>query len=89
MAPGQDRFAQDKDEGVLRIFVLGASTLLGFPNPAKTSFPNFLQLMLEDAYPGREIEVINCGITAINITARLCRTGRRARAGSGADLRGA
>lgn len=66
LAPGQDRFAQDKDEGVLRIFVLGASTLLGFPNPAQTSFPNFLQLMLEDAYPGREIEVINCGITAIN-----------------------
>ena len=66
LAPGQDRFAQDKDQGVLRIFVLGASTLLGFPNPAQTSFPNFLQLMLEDAYPGREIEVINCGITAIN-----------------------
>ncbi len=66
LALGQDRFAQDKDEGVLRIFVLGASTLLDFPNPAQTSFPNFLQLMLEDAYPGREIEVINCGITAIN-----------------------
>ena len=57
---------QDEDEGVLLIFAIGASTLLGFPNPAQTSFPNFLQLMLEDANPGREIEVINCGITAIN-----------------------
>ena len=66
LAPGQDRFVQDEDEGVLSIFVIGASTLLDFPNPAQTSFPNFLQLMLEDAYPGREIEVINCGITAIN-----------------------
>ena len=56
---------QDEDEGVLLIFAIGASTLLDFPNPAQTSFPNFLQLMLEDAYPGREIEVINCGITAI------------------------
>ena len=89
LGPSQDRFVQDEDEGVLLIFVIGASTLLDFPNPAQTSFPNFLQLMLEDAYPGREIEVINCGITAIDITARLCRTGRRARAGSGADLRGA
>lgn len=65
-APGQDRFARVKPAGTFRVFALGASTLLGFPNPAQTSFPNFLQLMLEDAYPGRTVEVVNCGITAIN-----------------------
>ena len=66
LAPGQDRFARDKDAHAFRVFALGASTLLGFPNPAYTSFPNFLQQMLADAYPAREIEVVNCGVTAIN-----------------------
>ena len=66
LAPGQDRFARDKDARAFRVFALGASTLLGFPNPAYTSFPNFLQQMLADAYPAREIEVVNCGVTAIN-----------------------
>ncbi|MCY4603726.1 MAG: hypothetical protein OXE49_05785, partial [Gemmatimonadetes bacterium] len=66
LAPGQDRFAHDKDARAFRVFALGASTLLGFPNPAYTSFPNFLQQMLADAYPAREIEVVNCGVTAIN-----------------------
>ena len=42
------------------------STLLGFPNPLGTSFPAFLQVMLEDAYPRRRFKVVNCGITAIN-----------------------
>ena len=66
LAPGQDRFARDKDARAFRVFALGASTLLGFPNPAYTSFPNFLQQMLADAYPARAIEVVNCGVTAIN-----------------------
>ena len=65
-APGQVHFPRDKAEGTFRIFVLGASTLLGFPNPLRTSFPAFLQVMLEDAYPRRRFEVVNCGITAIN-----------------------
>lgn len=66
LAPGQEVFAREKPAGTFRIFVLGASTLLGFPNPPYTSFPNFLRLMLEDAYPQVRFEVINCGITAIN-----------------------
>lgn len=66
LAPGQDRFARAKDGRAFRVFALGASTLLGFPNPAYTSFPNFLQQMLADAYPARQIEVVNCGVTAIN-----------------------
>ena len=66
LAPGQDRFARDKTDDTFRVFALGASTLLGFPNPAQTSFPNFLQAMLQDAYPDRRIEIVNCGVTAIN-----------------------
>ena len=66
LAPGQDRFARVKDAHTFRVFALGASTLLGFPNPPYTSFPNFLHQMLADAYPARTIEVVNCGVTAIN-----------------------
>ena len=66
LALGQDRFARYKTDDTFRVFALGASTLLGFPNPAQTSFSNFLQAMLQDAYPDRRIEIINCGVTAIN-----------------------
>ena len=59
-------FARHKPAGTVRIFVLGASTLIGFPNPPYTSFPQFLTRMLSDAYPGQQFELLNCGITAIN-----------------------
>lgn len=66
LSPIQSRFVGEKAPGTIRIFALGASTLLGYPNPPRTSFANFLQLMLEDSHQGRKFEVINCGITAIN-----------------------
>lgn len=66
LSPIQSRFARGKAPGTYRIFALGASTLLGYPNPPRTSFAHFLQMMLEDVHEGREFEVINCGITAIN-----------------------
>jgi len=66
LPPFQVRFTRDKRPGAFRVFALGASTLLGFPNPPDISFPHFFQLMLEDAYAGGDFEVINCGITAIN-----------------------
>ena len=59
-------FSRQKEPGTVRIFALGESTLLGFPNPAYASFPAFLALMLEDRFPERDFEVLNCGITAIN-----------------------
>lgn len=65
-APVAAPFAATKTPGTVRIFVLGASTLVGFPNPAGTGFPHFLELMLADAYPEQRFEVINCGVTAVN-----------------------
>ena len=64
--PYNPSFPDKKPPGTVRIFVLGASTLLSFPNPPNTAFPHFLEEMLADVYPDRHFEVINCGMTAIN-----------------------
>ncbi len=59
-------FAARKAPDTVRLFALGASTLVGFPNAPGLDFPSFLQLMLADAFPERRFEVVNCGITAVN-----------------------
>ena len=64
--PFDASFAAEKPADTVRIFALGASTLVGFPNPPTTAFTHFLEQMLADAYPDRRFEVVNCGITAIN-----------------------
>ena len=64
--PLAGEFAARKPPDTVRLFALGASTLVGFPNAPGLDFPSFLQLMLADAWPGRRFEVVNCGITAVN-----------------------
>jgi tetratricopeptide (TPR) repeat protein len=58
-------FTREKEPGALRIFVLGESTVAGFPFHTNGSFAGFLEDELRAAYPNRPIEVINCGMTAI------------------------
>lgn len=58
-------FTREKQPGALRIFVLGESTVAGFPFHVNGSFAGFLEDDLRAAYPNRPIEVINCGMTAI------------------------
>lgn len=65
-APVARPFAAAKAPQTVRIFALGESTLVGFPNPPGTGFPSFLEPMLDDAFPERRFEVVNCGITAVN-----------------------
>lgn len=59
-------FSKEKQQGALRIFVLGESTVAGFPFHTNGSFAGFLEDDLRAADPNREIEVINCGMTAIS-----------------------
>jgi tetratricopeptide (TPR) repeat protein len=58
-------FTREKQARALRIFVLGESTVAGFPFDVNGSFTRFLEDDLRAAYPKRPIEVINCGMTAI------------------------
>lgn len=64
--PAKDRFLKEKPEDVFRVFVLGSSTVVGFPYDTNLSFPRILHERLRDAYPGKKIEMVNTAITAIN-----------------------
>jgi tetratricopeptide (TPR) repeat protein len=54
-----------KAPNTYRIFVLGESAAFGDPEPSY-SFSRYLEVMLRARYPGRNFEVINTSVTAIN-----------------------
>jgi tetratricopeptide (TPR) repeat protein len=59
------RISAGKSEDAYRIFVLGASAAQGEPDGA-FGFGRFLQVMLQDKYPGINFEVIIAATAAIN-----------------------
>ena len=61
-----DGFDNVKKENCFRIFVLGGSSTAGWPYVPNVSFSRQLKRRLELLYPDNTIEVINCGISAIN-----------------------
>jgi hypothetical protein len=63
--PISQRFSAKKDSVTYRIFCLGESTTQGFPYSANGAFPAQLKNILSTLNPKRNIEVVNCGITAI------------------------
>ena len=65
-APANDIFLAEKPENTFRIFVMGSSTVYGFPYERNLMFSRILHKQLEDAYPDKKIEVVNTAITAIN-----------------------
>src|SRR3972149_4285294 len=61
-----DMFRIEKPENGFRIFVMGSSTVVGFPYEENLAFSKILYERLQDSYPDRYIEVINTAMTAIN-----------------------
>ncbi len=61
-----ETFLKKKEENTLRIFVQGSSSTVGFPYMRGASFPRVLKARLMKAFPDKNIEVINTGITAVN-----------------------
>ncbi len=55
----------DKTQHSYRIVVLGESAAMGFPDPS-LSFSRILEVMLREAYPETQFEIINTAFTAIN-----------------------
>lgn len=64
--PKKDVFLKNKPDNGYRIFVLGSSTMVGFPYGNNLMSSRILQRRLQDAYPDKQVEVINTAITAIN-----------------------
>jgi hypothetical protein len=65
-APANDIFLKQKPENGYRIFVIGSSTVNGFPYSPGIMFSRILHERLQDSYPGKQIEVINTSIIAVN-----------------------
>ncbi|MFD0989237.1 SGNH/GDSL hydrolase family protein [Mariniflexile jejuense] len=61
-----DLFLKTKTSNTFRIFVQGASTVVGFPYYQGGSFPRMLKHRLSQTFPEKNIEIINTGITAVN-----------------------
>ncbi len=61
-----DIFLKTKTDSTYRIFVQGASTVVGFPYYHGGTFPRMLKHRLSQTFPNKNIEVINTGITAVN-----------------------
>lgn len=62
----REPFRKVKSPSTVRLFVLGASTSLGFPYMHNGSFARMLRYKLQFEYPGYSIELINLSLTAIN-----------------------
>lgn len=61
-----DLFLKEKPDNTFRVFVQGASTVVGFPFYRSGSFPRMLKHRLSLTFPKKNIEVINTGMTAVN-----------------------
>jgi len=59
-------FDKIKKRNSFRVFVIGESSAAGFPSIPNGAFTNYLSDRLKLVYPESKIEVVNCGITAIN-----------------------
>ena len=62
---GEHFFVEPAPANRYRVVFVGASTVQGFPHPRRLAAASFLQAMLADAWPEREVEVVNLGITSI------------------------
>lgn len=58
-------FPGTKTAGTYRIFILGESAAMGYPDSAY-HFGRILHAMLQDRYPDTRFEVVNTAMTAIN-----------------------
>lgn len=61
-----DAFEKIKRDSTFRVFVFGGSSAAGWPFIPNASFSRVLKRRLEFLYPNNFIEIINCGISAVN-----------------------
>jgi lysophospholipase L1-like esterase len=54
-----------KPEKIVRVVLIGESTIQGFPHPPNLTAAEFLERFLRARLSGRPVEVVNCGVTAV------------------------
>jgi tetratricopeptide (TPR) repeat protein len=59
-------FRKEKTQNTFRIMCLGESSMFGTPYDMNANIPGLVRKQLRRLYPGKEIEVINWGASAIN-----------------------
>src|SRR5437870_1517491 len=64
--PADDLFEIEKQPATKRVFMLGESTMQGFPYDYTATAPRLLQDRLKQLLPQYNIEVINVGLSAVN-----------------------
>lgn len=62
---GEYAFMVPKPKNTIRVVFSGASAMQGYPQPMGLASSAFLQAMLSDVWPDRNVEVINLGTTAV------------------------
>jgi tetratricopeptide (TPR) repeat protein len=61
----QFNFLNPKPDATYRVVLVGGSAIKGFPQPRGFASSSFLQVMLGDLWPDKQVEVINLGTTAV------------------------
>jgi tetratricopeptide (TPR) repeat protein len=61
----ESTFLTPKPANTVRVMLFGGSAIKGFPQPMGFTSATFLEAMLRDLWPDKNIEVINLGTTAI------------------------
>jgi hypothetical protein len=69
--PEPRAFEMPRPTGELRILVVGASSVQGYPFSSELSFPRQLEYVLSTQLPGKNINVLNAGIVGLS-TLPLC-----------------
>jgi len=64
--PSREQFLRIKPKNGYRIFMLGESTATGWPYGENMMPSRILAARLTEAFPDKQIEVVNVGITAVN-----------------------
>ncbi len=59
-------FRKEKTQNTFRIICLGESSMFGTPYDMNANIPGLVRKQLRRIYPGKEIEVVNLGASAIN-----------------------
>jgi tetratricopeptide (TPR) repeat protein len=62
----QSHFLMPKPRDTIRVFLFGESAAKGYPQPPNLAVSSFLESLWEKSMPGKSVEVINLGTTAIS-----------------------